>query len=107
MIVLGSMQNISKAIPGYSYSYSYLRPQLEDLLVICSVTRLGDFLKELATNFLAKVAQIFGHFGIYFEKVHFLNKNFFVYFGTSSGKHLANFIVTSGHTGHKRAGESI
>ena len=33
-----------------------------------SVTRLGDFLKFLVTNFLTKVAQIFGDYLGYFEK---------------------------------------
>ena len=32
------------------------------------VTRLGDFLKFLVTNFLTKVAQIFGDYLGYFEK---------------------------------------
>ena len=36
-----------------------------------SVTRLGDFLKFLVTNFIFKVTKIFGDFGGSFDKDHF------------------------------------
>ena len=42
--------------------------------------QIGLFLKDLAKNFLTKVAQIFGNFWGYFEKHHFLIKNCFGYF---------------------------
>jgi len=46
------------------------------MLTIPSVTRLGNFLKFSATNFLTKVAQIFGNFLGYCEMHYFVNKNY-------------------------------
>ena len=40
-----------------------------------SVTRLGDFWKLMPTNFLTKVAQIFGNFLGYCEKHYSVSKN--------------------------------
>ena len=48
-----------------------------------SVTRI---LKFSVTNFLAKVAQLFGDFLGYFEKYHFLSKNCRGYFGSTFEK---------------------
>ena len=39
------------------------------------VTRLGDFRKFLAVNFLIKVAQIFVNFLGYFEVCHYIIKS--------------------------------
>ena len=56
-----------------------------------SVTRLG-FLKGLATNFLAKVAQIFGNFWCFFEKDTFLNQTTLATWGVGDfGENLATF----------------
>ena len=46
------------------------------MLTIPSVTRLGNFLKFSATNFLTKVAQIFGNFLGCCEKHYFISKNY-------------------------------
>ena len=51
------------------YVVMYL--QLLTALVVTSVTRLGNFRKILATNFLTKVAQLLGDFKDYFEKGSF------------------------------------
>ena len=45
----------------------------------------------LATNFLAKVAQILGSFGGYFETHPFLSQNAVATFWATSGKFWATF----------------
>ena len=45
-----------------------------------SVTRLGGFSKFLATNFLIKVAQIYGNFWGYLEECYFLRRACFITF---------------------------
>ena len=46
-----------------------------------SVTRLGEFWKHKATNFLSKVAQKFSNFEGYFDKQYFLSKTAEITFG--------------------------
>ena len=64
-----------------------------------SVTRLGDFRKLLATNFLAKEAQMIGNFLGYFEKSHSYFKTAFALatFWVTFGKTWPIFSQTSGH----------
>ena len=66
--------------------------------LIISVTRLGDFWKFLATNFLTKVTQIFGNFLGYCEKHYFVSKNSCGSFWGIIWKIWATFNPTSGHT---------
>ena len=66
-----------------------------------SVTRLGDFLKFLATKFLAKEAQMIGNFFGLFEKPHPYVKTELATFCTTFGKIGLLFTPTSGHTGPK------
>ena len=67
------------------------------------MTRLGDFLNFLVTNFITKVAQMFGIFLGSCENHCFLSKTGEATFGATFGKTWASFISTlSGHTGaHK------
>ena len=64
------------------------------------MTRLGDFLKFLATKFLAKEAQMIGNFLGYFEKPHSYVKTELATFWATFGKIGLLFTPTSGHTGH-------
>ena len=62
------------------------------------MTRLGDFLNILVTNFLTKVAQIFWqHFGL-FEIIPLSSKNYLATFWAISGKIGRLFIPSSSHT---------
>ena len=63
-----------------------------------SVTRFGDFLKFLATKFLAKEAQMIGNFLGYFEKPHSYVKTALATFWATFGKNYLLLIPTSGHT---------
>ena len=62
--------------------------------IIGSVSRLGDFSSDLTSNFLTKVAQIFGDILGYFE--HTAVAIFWAIFG----KFWLIFISTSDHTDH-------
>ena len=57
----------------------------------CSVTRLGDILKFLVTNYPPTVAQMYG-------KLWVILKNFSRYFRATFGKCGQLLILTSGHT---------
>ena len=48
---------------------------------VISVTRLGNFWKVSVTNFLSKVAQIFGDFLCNLENRHFLSQTAVAIFG--------------------------
>ena len=50
---------------------AWLSEKRSNILWVPSATRLGYFLNILDTNFLTKVAQIFGNFFDYLEKGHF------------------------------------
>ena len=60
-------------------------------VVICSVTRLGDFLKFLATKFQVKEAQMIGNFFGYFEKPHSYLKTALATFWATFGKKMGYF----------------
>ena len=62
-----------------------------------SVTRLGDFRKLLATNFLAKEAQMIGNFLGYFEKPHSYFKTALATFGVTFVKTWPIFSQSYGH----------
>ena len=64
-----------------------------------SVTRLGDFLKFLATKFQAKVEQMIGNFLGYFENFPFYVKLVWLLFGQLLEKFGLLFTPTSGHSG--------
>ena len=70
------------------------------------MTRLGDFLKFLATIFHAKVAQIIGDVLGYFEKRHFKVKTAGPLFGQLWETLGLLFILTSGHTAHFQMAKS-
>ena len=55
------------------------------------MTRVGDFLKFLATKFLAKEAQMIGTFLGYFEKPHFYVQTALATFCATFGKNWATF----------------
>ena len=67
-------------------------------MIMSSVTRLGGFWNFLATNFITKVAQMFGDFLGSCEKHCFLKSNLIGYFWGNFWKNLGFFISTSGHT---------
>ena len=73
-------------------------------MVVNSVTRVGYFWKILATNFLAKVSQIFGDFLGYLENTAFEEITVMATFWATLQKNLALFIPTSGHTGREFKG---
>ena len=73
-------------------------------MVVNSVTRVGYFRKILATNFLAKVSQIFGDFLGYLENTAFEEITVMATFWATLQKNLALFIPTSGHTGREFKG---
>ena len=58
---------------------------------VTSVTRLGYFVKFLATNFLAKVSQIFGHCWGYIENIPFEVITGMANFWATLDKHWATF----------------
>ena len=62
------------------------------------MTRLGNFLKLLASKFLTKVAQTINNFFGYFEKPHFYVKIAVATFRATFGNSWAIFTPTSGHT---------
>ena len=64
------------------------------------MTRLGDFWNFLVTNFITKVAQMFGDFLGSCENYHFLSQIFEATFGQLLEKLELLFISTSGHTGY-------
>ena len=49
--------------------------EIVELVVACSVTRLGDFLNVLMKKFLKKVAKIYFDFFSYIGNRHTLEKN--------------------------------
>ena len=51
----------------------YIESYFKITLVTISVTRLGDFVNFMVTNFATKVAQMFGDFWDSFENHHFLS----------------------------------
>ena len=57
------------------------------------MTRLGEFLKFLATKFLAKEAQMIGNFLGYFEKPHSYVKTALATFGQLLEKKLGYFFL--------------
>ena len=59
-----------------------------------SVTRLGNFGKFQAANFLITGAQIFGNFLGYFEVCHFILKRNFAYF---CGQYLKIWVNFQSH----------
>ena len=61
--------------------------------------RLGDFLKFLATRFLAKEAQNYWQLLGYFEKPYSFVKTALATFWATFGKIGLLFTPTSGHTG--------
>ena len=67
-------------------------------MVVNSVTRVGYFWKILATNFLAKVSQIFGDFLGYFGKYRFWSNNcdgyFLGHFAKKTWLFLFQLLVT-------------
>ena len=77
-----------KNIKSCSHSWRFAKYLLHNN----SVTRLGHFLKLLVTNYIWKVAQMFGDFWV-FWKHHFLSKNFIVYFLGNLRKNLATFLI--------------
>ena len=60
-------------------------------LLLASVTSLGDFCNFPVTNFLSKVARIFGDFLGYFENGTFCVKTAVAIFGASFGGNWATF----------------
>ena len=66
--------------------------------LVISGTRLGDFWKFLATNFIAKVDQLFGDFLGYFDKYHFLSQSCHGYSCTTFEEFGLLLIPTSSHT---------
>ena len=65
-----------------------------------SVTRLGDFIKFWATNFLCKVAQIYSTFFGYFKVCHFLILNCLDTLWATIAKFWSLLIPAFGHTAH-------
>ena len=64
------------------------------ILISSSVTRLGDFWKVLATNFLTKIAQIIGDFcATYFEI-----QNFYVKTAVTNFEKFGLLFIPSGNT---------
>ena len=61
------------------------------MLAVAIVTRLGDFWNFLATNFITKVAQMFGDFEGNCEKHFFFKSNWLGYFWATFGKTWATF----------------
>ena len=71
----------------------------KDIFSFLSFTKwIRIFPKVLATNFPIKVAQIFAHFGGYFETHIFLSKNCCGYFLATFGKIGQLVIPTSRYT---------
>ena len=62
------------------------------------MTRLGEFLKFLATKFLAKEAQMIGNILGCFEKPQCYVKTALAPFWATLGKNWQLFTPTSGHT---------
>ena len=60
--------------------------------VSISETRLGDFWKLMETNFLTIIAKIFRDLLGYFERHHFLSKNYCGYFLGNFWKYLGYFV---------------
>ena len=69
-----------------------------------SVSKLGDLWTALVTNLLTKIAQVFGDFCGYLEKLHYLNKNCCVYFWPTSGKIWATFYL---HIWSQRVAQTV
>ena len=69
-----------------------------EVILLISVTRLGDFWKLVATKSLTKVAQIIGNFLGYFEKTHSYVKTAVATFWATFGIIWATFFPTSVHT---------
>ena len=73
--------------------------KLLTLVTLCQIfvaqqqcDQIGPFLKLLVTNYIWKVAQMFGDFWV-FWKHHFLSKNYIVYFLGNLRKNLATFLI--------------
>ena len=63
------------------------------MVLLQSVTRFVEFWKFLVTNFLTKVAQIFGNLGGYFGNHDFLMKNYCWLFWDNFLKILGYFLT--------------
>ena len=66
------------------------------------MTRLGDFWKFLAINFITKIVQMFGDSWGNFEKHYLFSQPVVATFGQLSGQIWLLFIITSGHTGNNK-----
>ena len=64
--------------------------------------QIGLFLKYLATNFLAKLAKMYGNFLVYFQNCHFSNKKLFGYFRAIFENVGLLFNPTSSHTDYSQ-----
>ena len=82
-----------------------IRPKASGLSIMCvalSVTRLGEFWKFFASNFLLKVAQMYGDFSGRSKKYFFQVKTAVATFRAILGERkVGYFISTSGHTGSR------